>query len=623
MKKKEWNVIACIHLFILFILLPYTAGTGTVSWEAISCALNYRIRYRQYGQNTWSGTFLTNTNSFSLPTSYFNPTQTYEIQLQSECPFPQGWTAWSPTGLYNHTSELGMIAWEKNFGGSAQDRAYAIIQTTDGGYALSGTTYSDDGDVGNNNGGSDYWILKLDGSGNLQWEQNFGGTQYEFAASLIQTMDQGYLIVGRTNSNEAGIYGDTNGWILKLDESGNVEWERHIGGSDYDYIQSAIQTTDGEYILGGYSGSSDGDVSNNNGDLDTWIIKLDINGNIIWERSYGGTGVDVGWTIVQATNGDLVIVGYSNSKNGDVSENNGDFDSWVIRVDSTGDLIWEQNYGGSKLDYSESIVPAADGGFILAGSSSSSDGDVAANNGNADLWIIKIDETGNLLWENNYGGSELDWICALAPMTDGNYALAGFSESIDGDLTENNGGADLWILSIDEAGNLLWEESYGGSGDERALSIIQTAEGGFAIAGASDSDDGDVSNNHGGDDYWIVKLFPIFENNINPPLNGAPTDILLEKTIEQRDLFQPSLMIQPNPVIHSATVAYYIDEESSINLELFDQSGQMVKSIIAGQRVLPGIYEASLEHDFLSPGIYFIRLTTANTKISKKIIVIE
>jgi len=240
------------------------------------------------------------------------------------------------------------IEWQQNYGGSSADYAQSIQQTLDGGYIVAGGSSSNNGDVSGNNGGWDYWILKLDGTGNVQWEQNYGGSGYDYAYSIQQTLDGGYIVAGRSSSNDGDVSGNNGGWdywILKLDGTGNVQWEQNYGGSLDDGAFSIQQTLDGGYIVAGGSESNDGDVSENNGDAaDYWILKLDGTGNVQWEQNYGGSGNDRAYSIQQTLDGGYIVAGYSLSNDGDVSGNNGDYDYWIVKLSDDG------NYNENALN---------------------------------------------------------------------------------------------------------------------------------------------------------------------------------------------------------------------------------------------------------------------------------
>ncbi|MCX6199822.1 MAG: T9SS type A sorting domain-containing protein [Bacteroidetes bacterium] len=415
--------------------------------------------------------------------------------------------------LHNLQAQPNSITWQKTLGGISDEVATSIIQTTDGGYAIAGYTSSNDGDVTGNHGGDDYWVAKLSSTGSLIWQQTFGGTGQDQAYSIIQTTDGGYAVAGFTLSNDGdvtGNHGNADGWIVKLSISGIVQWQKTLGGTSSDYANSIIQTTDGGYAIACSAGSSNGDVTFAHGMMDCWVVKLDGTGSLQWQRAYGGTGNEVANSIVQTTDGGYAIAGYAGSYDGDVTgnHNGGFFDSWVVKLDGTnGSLQWQKTYGGSRNDGATSIIQTTDGGYAIAGSTNSNDGDVTGNHGLSDFWEYKLSNTGILQWQNVMGGTGDDYANSIIQTTNGGYEIAGSTNSSDGDLTfvGNKGMSDYWVHFVDSNGNYM-NGTYGGTGNEVAYSMIQTTDGGYAIAGSTGSNDGDVTGNHGMSDFWVVKL---------------------------------------------------------------------------------------------------------------------
>jgi len=412
--------------------------------------------------------------------------------------------------------QLPMIQWQKSLGGSNDDEAYAIKQTRDGGYIIAGASASQDGDVTGNHYNSqfpeDFWIVKTDACGTLQWEKSFGGTGRDIAYSVQQTSDKGYIVAGFTNSTDGDITvyhgGASDFWVIKLDTLGSVKWQETIGGSGEDGAQAIQQTSDGGYVITGWS-SSNGDTAGDH-DFDYWVVKLDTGGAVKWQKLYGGLNDDTPFDIQQTSDGGYVVAGYSQSNDGDVTGHHGGTngsDYWVIKIDTGGVLKWEKSFGGTQDDQANAVRQTPDGGYIIAGYTSSSNGDVTGNNGAYDYWIIKTDTGGNVQWKNCYGGTSNDQAFAISVLSSGNYLVAGTAYSNNGNVTNNHGGiGDYWVININSAGALQWQKTLGGSGADAASAIQPTADGGIIVAGASNSIDGDITSFKGSYDDWIVKL---------------------------------------------------------------------------------------------------------------------
>ena len=411
-------------------------------------------------------------------------------------------------------SQAPSIQWQKSYGGSNYDEmngADPYLLTSDGGFLINGVSSSTDGDVTGNHGSYDFWLLKSDANGNISWQKSLGGSNYDNGVAAEPTSDGGYILVGYSGSNDgdvSGNHGSYDGWIAKLDANRNIVWQKSLGGSNFDYLWSIQQTSDGGYIAAGETSSNDGDVSGNHGSSDAWVVRLDANGNIIWKRCYGGSNSDGANSIQQTSDGGYIVGGSSASHNGDVTSNSGSGDYWILKLDPFGNIIWQKSFGGSGGDDCQSIRQTSDGGYIAAGYSTSNDGIVTGNHGGGDDWIIKLDANGSLSWQKALGGSGGEYTYSAVQTSDGGYIVGGYTTSNNGDVTNNHGGTDYWVVKLDASGNISWQKTLGGSGDDYGQNAVPTSDGGYIISGSSDSNDGDVTGNHGNPDYWMVKLSP-------------------------------------------------------------------------------------------------------------------
>lgn len=401
------------------------------------------------------------------------------------------------------------IEWLKTFGGSAGDRSFSVRQTNDGGYVLAGESESTDGDASAGKGMSDVWIIKLNALGTIEWKRRYGGSRSDGAHCIRQTLDGGYIVAGYSDSNDGdskSTKGSRDAWILKLSKLGIIEWQKTIGGSKDDEILSIEQNTDGSYIAAGWSESSNGDIPINRGNADAWVMKFNPTGTLAWQYTYGGTNADFAESIVPTLDGGYIFAGHTYSQNGDITANHGLYDYWAVKIRSYGTLEWQKTYGGTGNEYAKSIRQLADSSYIVAGYSDSKNGDLTVNQGSTDAWLLKLSPVGMIQWQSSFGGSGSDYATSILPTVDGGFAMCGYTYSNDGDITGNRGGNDAWILKLGRTGSIEWQKTYGGSKGDVALSMQQTNDEGFVFTGTTDSKDADAIGNHGASDYWLVKL---------------------------------------------------------------------------------------------------------------------
>lgn len=410
---------------------------------------------------------------------------------------------------FNSFGQAPSIQWEKSYGGSNDEFAMSIQLTADSGFIIAGWTKSNDSEVSGNHGNRDYWIVKINGSGGIQWRKTLGGSLDDIGYSVHQTSDGGYIVAGASYSSDGDLtynHGGSDIWIVKLNDTGDIQWQRSLGGSTDEWCYYAQQTLDGGYIVAGMSFSNDGDVSGNHGGEDNWIVKLDDTGAIQWQKCLGGSADDQCYSIQQLPDSSYILAGLSTSNDGQVSGNHGNWDCWIVKLSDTGTIQWQRSFGGTGADVAHSIQRTGDGGFIFAGSSSSNDGDVSGNHGSMDFWIVKLSDTGAIQWQKSLGGSNSDQGWSISQAEGDGYIASGQSWSNDGDVTVNHGNSDYWVLKINDTGAVLWQKSLGGTGMDQAWPIHQISGDEYITCGGSNSYDGDVTGNHGALDYWVVKL---------------------------------------------------------------------------------------------------------------------
>ncbi|HNQ61137.1 MAG TPA: PKD domain-containing protein [Bacteroidia bacterium] len=402
-----------------------------------------------------------------------------------------------------------ILEWQKCLGGSSQDMPVRLIKGNDNYIYTLGSTGSNDGDVAINKGSLDLWVTKQDSLGNLIWEKSYGGSNMDVGTGIIQLASGGFILSGYTSSTNGdviGNHGNFDAWVLEIDPLGNIIWQKTIGGSQVDLSYTIEITQDGGYIIGGGTYSNDGDVSGNHGDQDFWLVKLSAQGTIQWQRALGGSGLDVCYSVKETDNGEIIACGSSNSTDGNVTHNNGNYDFWVTKLSQTGNLLWAKCFGGSQAESAMAMDINSAGQFVISGYSRSADGDVTMNHGYNDFWVCIVNTNGNLITQKSFGGSGADIAYSLIYTSDGGYLVSGGTTSSDHDVLSNKGAEDVLLLKLDAGLNIEWSKAYGGAGNDRPSCTIQNTDGGFYVAAYTYSTDGDITGNHGTSDFWILKL---------------------------------------------------------------------------------------------------------------------
>lgn len=337
------------------------------------------------------------------------------------------------------------MSWWRTYGGASDECGNSAQQTTDGGYIVIGTTWSFGADSG------DVYLIKTNAHGDTLWTKMYGGTGWFEGLSGQQTTDGGYVVTGYYWHN-----GDQYVSLVKTNASGDTLWTRTYEWSGYECGLSVQQTTDGGYIITGYSEQDSFDV---------YVVKTDAHGDVVWDNVYGGSSFDEGVSVQQTTDGGYIIAGETRSFGA------GDIDIYLVKTDSQGDEIWTRTYGGANGDWSGSVQQTSDGGYIVVGSTGSSGA------GGGDVYLVKTNATGDTLWTRTYGGAQDDGGGSVRQTTDGGYIIAGTTSSFGA------GKADIYLIRTNASGDTLWTRTFGGADDEGGNSVRQTADGGYVVAG--------------------------------------------------------------------------------------------------------------------------------------------
>lgn len=360
----------------------------------------------------------------------------------------------------------GNMEWSWNYGGVQPEEAVSIIQTIDGGFVVIGYTES------YGEGSNDGWLIKMDKSGVAQWNRTYGGSNSEVFSAVRQTHDGGFILIGSTNSSDTE---SSDGWVVKTKPNGEVEWTQTYGGASWDQITDAIQTHDGGFILAGSTRSFGA------GDLDFWLVKISLTGNIEWTQTYGGPKADEAHAIIQTLDPGFVMVGST------FSYGMGNSDAWMVKTDAMGNILWNQTYGNVAGEAAVAITQTSEGGYALAGWSGSS--------GMGDFWLVKTDIHGNEDWQRIYGGLKPDGALSIIQTSENGYLLAGWTSSY------GRGPINGWVVKTDAYGITQWTRTYSRIDEASVIhSVLQTVDERFVFIGYTES------FKHNNKDIWAVKI---------------------------------------------------------------------------------------------------------------------
>ena len=463
------------------------------------------------------------------------------------------------------------IIWTKTFGGSSSDFAYwdQTQKTSDGGYIMVATTTSFGA------GSQDVWLIRTDANGETLWTKTFGGFEIDQAYSVQQTADGGYIVAGMTVSFGSSGYGAV--WLIKTDAFGDTLWTKTLGRG---YGNSVQQTLDGGYIIAGQRGA-------NVYQSDILLIKTDSSGNKIWEKTYEEGLDDSGLSVRQISETEYILLGYSYVIGLD--------HILLIKTDAFGNKLWTKTYDGGLEDHASSFQQTEDGGYILAGSTNS------FGAGSHDVWLIKTDANGDTLWTKTYGSTDIEVGNSVKQTTDGGYIIAGDTKSFGA------GDYDFWLIKTDSFGDTLWTKTFGGIYEDRAFSVLETADTCIVISGNT------KSFGAGGSDIWLIKTAPeithVEQNHYSMPFNFY--------------LYQNF----PNPFNPTTKIKFKIpgqarNDNMMVTLKVYDILGNEITTLVNEEKQ-PGTYEIEFDGVNLSNGVYFYQLTAGSFVETKKMVLLK
>ncbi|MDX2249576.1 MAG: OmpA family protein [Bacteroidia bacterium] len=452
--------------------------------------------------------------------------------------------------------------WQKLLGGSNYDRGKSLLMQTDGTLVLAGDVYSTNGlGEGNHSASGDWVILKYATQEKVFWKYIYGGTGREELSEVIATHDMGFLCIGTSSSPDGDVgqnYGGNDIWLLKLDPLGRIEWSKVFGGSGDDQGITVIETEDGGYLVGGESGSANGTMlSRHHGGLDSWIVRLDKNGEVMWEKHFGGSGNEKVTRLHELEPGRFLVINSSDSQSHDVHQNLGLKDCWVFEMDDYGQMGWQMSYGGEDNDDIHGSVRDHDGGIVMVGTTFSIGGHVSGQRGLGDFWALKISpQGGGLLWSQTYGGRREEGINDIILAADSNYVICGMTKSRtgEGDIEFNGGYYDGWIAKIDRTGKRLWSRTLGYEGAESMQKVLQLKDGGFLTLGYSQLPRRTeaVGGYKGSADFWLANFGDPHISSVRPYI----TPPLLFGVVKDKDtgrFIEADIILTNNATLDSIT----------------------------------------------------------------------
>lgn len=504
----------------------------------------------------------------------------------------------------NSISQEPALLWERAYGGTQDEELNSLIKLSNGNFLVGASTESHNGDIQSGNFQSmDIWVYEISPSGEIIWEKTYGGSDSDYCYSVLQDTDSTFMVAGMTSSSDGDINSEFKGerdlWFFRINQENDIIWEKTMGGSKLEEGSVLIKANDGEILVGANTNSSDGDVEYpNKGNYDYWVFKYDSAGEIKWQKTYGGSGRDVLYDLCCSPDSGYLLCGYTRSNDGDIqSGNEGDYDIWLVKIDNEGNLLWERTYGGSSYDAPRQVLPLTDG-YLIAGYTDSDNVDIqSGNHGQRDVWVLKIDKDGKLLWEKTYGGLGIDYLNSAVQAENGEFILGCTSESDDGDHSyPNYGELDIWVVGINSSGDITFDKKSGGSELDVCTAVVVNDLNSLMIGGYTFSNNLDIqSGNHGGKDNWIFQL----------QLDGVIDNL--------ENVSYDYCFVHPNPAKEYIRIT---SEKNSFEacFSIFNSNGRlMLKRKVSGNE--------DINIQSLQPGLYLYKIDEGNKTITGKVII--
>jgi Secretion system C-terminal sorting domain len=489
------------------------------------------------------------------------------------------------------------VEWAKTFGGIYSDIARGVVVTPENDYIVVGTALSENFDSTDGKGFADAWVMKLDKNGKQIWKKSFGGADDDVATTINQTADGGYLIGGETASNNGDVKenkGKFDAWLFKIDKNGTLLWEKTFGGSDDDYKGDAFETKNGNIILGIVSKSNDGDFVGINGKEDCWFLKLDKQGNVLWKKEFGGSDVDNTRSIKPIDDKTFVAVGHTESSDGNFSNIQGDF---ILKMDMDGNFIWVKSF--TTLTGFETTLMGFEAVTILSDNTIAAVGYVYRTSKKVDVILIQCDTSGKELMKKAFGGNGFDSGQDVRALPDGGMIILGTNNSTDSIYKKNYDSSDMWLFRLDKSGNTKWDIFLGGSKAEFSGDFVIANDNSILVVGETESSDSIFNKNNGREDWAIIKVKYDIRNSI------------------QNSGYTHNIKVFPNPTNNILSIQY--DSDTDAHISLFDLNGRLMEV----NSIKASISGVELDCSHLSAGAYILNINTKNKSVNRKIIIMK
>ncbi len=519
--------------------------------------------------------------------------------------------------------------WESCFGGTLSDEGYGIAKDSDI-FIIVAQTESIDGDIEYNQGLNDILIIKTDSLGNVIKTKTIGGTKSEGPYKIIRISEGQYFIAAQTNSSDGDIsynpwpMSNSIFWGIMINEDLEIVWEKVYGGSGIEFIEDSRTTLDGGIINLCTTTSQNGDISNSYGGWDIWMFKLNNSGELIWEKSLGGEGFENGGAVIETSDMGYLVVGATDGLGGGnydtICNFHGDpgggySDGWVLKLDSVLNIEWQECYGGTKSENFTNVLELEDS-YVILGNSDSDDGDVYGYHGNTndpysldDIWVIKIDKQGNLLWQSCLGGYYMEYAENIFLMSDGGYMIVGSTTSDDGDVEGFNGfvpgGDDVWFVKLDYLGNIEWQYCYGEYSREYIYKgVIQLDDWDYALSFTTRSYDWRCYFDVGELDY--IRVTELYDSTLVGINNRTDKDFY-------------SIKVCPNPAENNITFNYNLPESTKqfYKMYIYNSNGTCVSKVVIDSQ----LKNETIDISNYKAGLYFYSLNSEGVQRTGKFVV--